>query len=159
MVASMTPCSTALLAEKKYATDLALIASRFSQVLLQESFTSKWWLSFKVETVKVFTLVLFLFRNGATKFNLNVQFFVNFSGNSGILQKTFFRSRSIQGKGHAATYHFHLTPQKPYLIAYKSAFRFVDFKDGFWKTGVVWLKRCLKIQDARVQKQYHVNYQ
>jgi len=37
---------------KKYAADLALIASRFSQVLSQKSFTSKRWLSFKVETWK-----------------------------------------------------------------------------------------------------------
>jgi len=37
---------------KKYAADLALKASRSSQVLLQETFTSKWWLSFKVETRK-----------------------------------------------------------------------------------------------------------
>ena len=35
-----------------YTADLALIASRLSQALLQESFTSIWWLSFKVETWK-----------------------------------------------------------------------------------------------------------
>jgi len=35
---------------KKHTADLALITSRFSQTLLQESFTSDRWLSFKVET-------------------------------------------------------------------------------------------------------------
>ena len=50
MTATMTPCSTAILAEKSiYTADFALIASRLSQTLLQESFTRKWWLSFKVE--------------------------------------------------------------------------------------------------------------
>jgi len=34
---------------KQHTADLALIASRFSQALLQESFTSKWWLSSKVK--------------------------------------------------------------------------------------------------------------
>jgi len=37
---------------KKHTADLALKASRFSQTLLKESFTSKWRLSFKVETWK-----------------------------------------------------------------------------------------------------------
>jgi len=37
---------------KKHTLDLALIASLFSQTLLQESFTRKWWLSFKVEIWK-----------------------------------------------------------------------------------------------------------
>jgi len=39
---------------KKHTADLALtnIASRFSQTLSQDSFTRKWWLSFKVETTK-----------------------------------------------------------------------------------------------------------
>jgi len=32
-----------------YAADFALIASRFSQTLLQENFARKWWLSLLVE--------------------------------------------------------------------------------------------------------------
>jgi len=50
MAATTTSCSTAILAEKKHSADLALIASRFSQALSQESSTSKCWLSPKVET-------------------------------------------------------------------------------------------------------------
>jgi len=42
MTATMTSCLTALLAEKKHAAYCALIESRFSLALLQESFTSKW---------------------------------------------------------------------------------------------------------------------
>jgi len=54
MTATMTPCSTAILAEKKHTADLALtnIASRSSQTLSQDSFPRKWWLSFKLETWK-----------------------------------------------------------------------------------------------------------
>jgi len=37
---------------KKHTADLALIASRYLQTLSQENFTSKWWLSFKLETWK-----------------------------------------------------------------------------------------------------------
>jgi len=36
---------------KKHTADLALIASRFSEALLQDSLRSKWWLSSKVEAL------------------------------------------------------------------------------------------------------------
>ena len=49
MAATMTPCSAAILAEKNI-MQIALKASRFSQALSHESFTSKCWLSCKVET-------------------------------------------------------------------------------------------------------------
>jgi len=47
----MTSCilNCSISCSKKHTADLALVASRFSQALLQESFTSKWWLSSKVE--------------------------------------------------------------------------------------------------------------
>jgi len=44
----MTSCSTALLAAKRI-LQTALIASRFLQLFLQKSLTSKWGLSSKVE--------------------------------------------------------------------------------------------------------------
>jgi len=52
---------------KKHTADLALtnIASRSSQTLSQESFTRKWWLSFKPETQK-FTKKAFSFQGKQT---------------------------------------------------------------------------------------------
>ena len=41
MAATMTPCSTAILAEKSVQQITALTATRFSQAFLQDSFKSK----------------------------------------------------------------------------------------------------------------------
>jgi len=63
MAATMTTMTTAMLAAKgKHKT------SRFSQALLHESFTSKWWLSFKIETWNFIENKLLQFFN-STKMN------------------------------------------------------------------------------------------
>jgi len=50
MAATMISCSTTMWLEKAQPNaEHALLASRFSQALLQKSFSSKWWLSFKVK--------------------------------------------------------------------------------------------------------------
>jgi len=50
MTATMTSCATAILVEKSILQIMHLIATIFTKTLSQEIFTSKWWLSFKVET-------------------------------------------------------------------------------------------------------------
>jgi len=47
---------------KKHTAYCSPVASRLSQALLQESFTSKWWLSSKVETWNFTKYKLFTFR-------------------------------------------------------------------------------------------------
>ena len=49
MAATLTSCSNCKTACNKHIADLALIASRFSQALLQENFTSKWWFWSRVQ--------------------------------------------------------------------------------------------------------------
>jgi len=46
---TMTSCFTATMAATKHTANLSLQASRFLHAFLQENFTSKWWLSSKVE--------------------------------------------------------------------------------------------------------------
>jgi len=74
MADTMTTMTTAILAAKGIHK-----TSRFSQALLHESFSSKWWLSFKIETWNFIkkTLKIFQFNEMDYVFaglNLNIVF-------------------------------------------------------------------------------------
>jgi len=62
IAATMTTMTTAILATKGIHK-----ASRFSQALLHDSFTSKWWLSFKIETWNFIKNKLLKFINATKK--------------------------------------------------------------------------------------------